>query len=76
MTTTARSRQDAPADRVMAALSRHVPLTLLCDLADPVGPASSGIYVAELRDGVATGAAPPHDGGRPDGCTADSTAVA
>jgi hypothetical protein len=27
----------------MSALSHHVPITLLCDLADPAGPASGDI---------------------------------
>ncbi len=35
--------------RVMTALSRRIPITLLCDLADPIGPHSSAIYDNERR---------------------------
>jgi hypothetical protein len=33
--------------RMMTALSRRIPITLLCDLADPVGPHSRAIYGME-----------------------------
>jgi hypothetical protein len=42
-----------PALRVMTALHRGIPLTLLCDLADPEGPASHSIYRTEGRVGAA-----------------------
>ena len=51
--------------RVMTALRRGIPITLLCDLADPAGPASRHIYGAESpaagtrpRSAVADAAAP------------------
>ena len=44
----ARPRPALPADvRVMTALRRRIPITLLCDLADPEGPASRHIYDIE-----------------------------
>jgi hypothetical protein len=36
----------------MTALHRGIPLTLLCDLADPEGPASHSIYRAEWQVGA------------------------
>ena len=42
-----------PAVRVMTALHRGIPLTLLCDLADPEGPASHSIYRTEGQVGAA-----------------------
>ncbi len=33
--------------RVMTALRRRIPITLLCDLADPIGPHSRAIYGME-----------------------------
>ncbi len=43
-----------PAVRVMTALHRGIPLTLLCDLADPDGPASHSIYRTEWQVGAAS----------------------
>jgi hypothetical protein len=40
-------------DRVMTALSRRIPITLLCDLAEPDGPHSRTIYGSEGRTGAA-----------------------
>jgi hypothetical protein len=34
----------------MTALSRGIPITLLCDLAESAGPASRSIYCAEQAD--------------------------
>ncbi len=39
--------------RMMTALSRRIPITLLCDLADPVGPHSRAIYGMEGANGRA-----------------------
>jgi hypothetical protein len=47
-----------PAVRVMTALHRGIPLTLLCDLADPEGPASHSIYRTEWQVGAAQAVRP------------------
>jgi len=36
-------------DRLMSALRRHLPITLLADLADPDGPRSHEIYWREMK---------------------------
>jgi|GEM_PF-5761776 len=36
-------------DRLMSALRRHLPITLLADLADPDGPRSHEIYRREMK---------------------------
>lgn len=41
---------DPGPDPVMSALSRHVPVTLLMDLADPAGPDSRRILATEIAD--------------------------
>jgi hypothetical protein len=48
----------------MTALARHVPLTLLLDLASPAGPESARIHARETADlswltGLAASLAPP-----------------
>jgi len=50
-----------PAVRVMTALHRGIPLTLLCDLADPEGPASHSIYRTEWQAGAGRSVPAPVD---------------
>ena len=40
----------APEERVMTALARGIPLTLLVDLADPAGPDSRHVLSTEVAD--------------------------
>lgn len=39
-----------PSERVLRALARGIPLTLLADLADPAGPDSRHVYATETAD--------------------------
>lgn len=47
---TAAASRSASAAYVMDLLARHVPLTLLVDLADPYGPHSTEAYEAERHE--------------------------
>jgi len=47
---TATSMRARSSAHVMDLLARHVPLTLLLDLADPYGPYSSDVYEAERHE--------------------------
>jgi hypothetical protein len=49
-TVTLHSAPAATPHPVMTALARHVPLTLLLDLASPVGPESAHIHARETAD--------------------------